>query len=110
MLFRSNQMKEGNFLSFTLTGDYSPSGKVKYLWNAIEFCKAGVKSEDIVTMMTLNPAKILGIDNILGSIEEGKIADIVIYTKNPIEYYDAKVTNTIVEGKVVYSQEGTNCK
>lgn len=109
LLVICEQMKKGNLVSFTLTGDYSPSGKVKYLWNAIEFLKAGVESEDVIKMMTLNPAKILGIDNILGSIEEGKIADIVIYTKNPIEYYDAKVTNTIVEGKVVYSEEGINC-
>ena len=109
LLVICEQMKVGNLVSFTLTGDYAPSGKVKYLWNAIEFFKAGVESEDVIKMMTLNPAKILGIDKQLGSIEVGKIADIVIYTKNPIEYYDAKVTNTIVEGKVVYSEEGTHC-
>ncbi len=109
LLVICEQMKAGHLVSFTLTGDYSPSGKVKYLWNAIEFLKSGVDSEDIIQMMTLNPAKILGIDQQVGSIEEGKIADIVIYTKNPVEYYDARVTNTIIEGKIVYSEEGINC-
>lgn len=105
----SRLMEEGNLVSFTISGDYGMSGKVKYLWNAIEFYKAGIDKEDIVKIMTLNPAKILGIDNILGSIEEGKYADIVIYTKNPIEYYDARVSNTIVGGELVYSEEGLGC-
>lgn len=96
-------------LAFTVSGKYGPSGKLKYLWNAIEFLKAGFDSEDIVKMLTLNPAKILGIDDILGSIEKGKNADIVIYTKNPIEYYDATVTNTIINGELAYSKEELGC-
>lgn len=101
--------KEGNLISFTLTGTYGTGGKVKYLWNAIEFYKAGVEKEEIVRMMTLNPAKMLGIDHVLGSIEEGKFADIVIYNKNPIEFYDSRVANTIVHGELVYSGEGFCC-
>ena len=92
---------EGNLVSFTITGNYGPNGKVKYLWNAIELYKSGVASEDIVEMMTSNPAKMLGIDDILGTVEEGKIANLVIYTKNPIQYYDSKVVNTIIEGEIV---------
>ncbi|MBU5313271.1 amidohydrolase family protein [Tissierella carlieri] len=101
--------KEGNLISFTLTSTYGTGGKVKYLWNAIEFYKVGVDKEEIIKMMTLNPAKMLGIDHILGSIEEGKFADIVIYNKNPIEFYDSRVANTIVHGELVYGEEGFQC-
>lgn len=98
------QLKENGIpMGFTLSGKYEPSGKVKYLWNAIEFFKAGIASEEVVQMMTLNSSKILGIDDKIGSIEKDKIADIVIYTKNPIEYYDAQVTNTIINGEIAYS-------
>lgn len=98
-----------NLVSFSLTSTYSTGGKVKYLWNAIEFFKSGVDKEDIIKMMTLNPAKLLGIDDILGSIEEGKHADIVIYDKNPIEFYDSRVTNTIIYGKIAYGGEESQC-
>ncbi|NLW23379.1 MAG: amidohydrolase family protein [Tissierellia bacterium] len=106
-LYRIAQLqKEGNLVSFTLTSNYGPEGKIKYLWNAIEFYKVGVDSEEIVKMMTSNPAKMLGIDDILGTIEEGKLADLVIYSNNPIEYYKSKPLYTIVGGEIVY-QEGS---
>lgn len=105
-LYKISQLqKEGNLVSFSLTSNYGPEGKVKYLWNAIEFYKAGVESEDVVKMMTINPAKMLGIDDVLGTIEEGKQADIVIYSNNPIEYYNSKALYTIVGGEIIY-QEG----
>lgn len=107
-LYKIAQLEEdGHLISFTLTSGNTPSGKVAYLWNAIEFYKAGVESEDVVKMMTINPAKILGVDDVLGSIEEGKQADIVIYSNNPIEYYNSKVAYTIIDGELVY-QEGSN--
>lgn len=98
--------KEDIPVSFTMTGNYGPEGKLKYLWNAIEFFKAGVESQEVLKMMTMNPAKILGIDDILGTIEVGKHADIAIYSSNPIEYYDARVIHTIIDGKVIYSRGG----
>ncbi|MBU5436401.1 amidohydrolase family protein [Tissierella sp. MSJ-40] len=109
-LYKIGKFEEkGNPVSFTLTGDYSPSGKVKYLWNGIEFYKSGVSRESLTRMMSLNPAKILGIDHILGSIEEGKIADIVIYDNDPIETYNSRVEYTIINGEIVYSREGERC-
>lgn len=96
--------REGGLVSFTLTADYGPEGKMKYLWNAIEFYKSGVDSEEVLKMMTINPAKMLGVDNRLGTIEEGKEADIVIYSNNPIEYYNSKVLYTIIGGNVAYRE------
>ncbi|HOL04089.1 MAG TPA: amidohydrolase, partial [Fervidobacterium sp.] len=45
--------------------------------------KYGAKKEDLLKMLTINPAKILGIDNMVGSIEVGKDADIAIWDNDP---------------------------
>lgn len=98
----------GSLISFTLTGDSWTEGKVNYLWNAIEIYKSGVDSEDVIRMMTQYPAKLLGIEDKLGTIEEGKEADIVIYSQNPIKYYNARVNYTIIGGKIIY-KGGASC-
>lgn len=54
---------------------------------------------EVVAMASLNPAKELKIDNIKGSIEKGKDADIVIFDN------DLNVRFTIVEGKIAYRNE-----
>lgn len=88
-------------VSFSTTAGGYSEGREVYIWNAIEMYKAGIEEEEIVKMMTLNPAKILGVDDLIGTIEEGKHADIVVYSKNPIKSYDARVEACIVNGRSV---------
>lgn len=57
---------------------------------------AGVSLIDSIKMMTLTPARILGIDMNKGSLEIGKDADLVIFDKN------IKIKTTIIEGNVIY--------
>ncbi len=45
----------------------------------------GASEEDAWKMVTLNPAKLLHLDDRLGSIKVGKDADIVIWTDNPLK-------------------------
>ncbi|HDN2450575.1 TPA: amidohydrolase family protein, partial [Clostridioides difficile] len=45
--------------------------------------KHGMKAEKALEAITINPARVLGIDNKVGSIEVGKDADIVIWDNNP---------------------------
>ena len=52
--------------------------------------------------ITINPAKILGINDRVGSLEKGKDADIVIWTMDPLTEVGARSYMTIVDGKVVY--------
>lgn len=58
--------------------------------------EAGVALVDAIRMMTLNPARIIGIDRYTGSIELGKNADLVIFDE------DIHIKKTIVKGKLVY--------
>jgi imidazolonepropionase-like amidohydrolase len=51
--------------------------------------KAGMSNAQILTASTINGARILGKDSLLGSIDVGKQASFVIYKKNPIYNLDA---------------------
>ena len=51
--------------------------------------------------MTLNPAKLLRIDDKVGSIALGKHADLVIWSHNPLSIY-AVAEKTIIEGAIFY--------
>jgi len=62
----------------------------------------GAKEDDLLKMVTINPAKILGIDDRVGSIEAGKDADLVIWSGHPFEFRSV-VERVFIEGKEVYS-------
>ena len=64
--------------------------------------KHGMKKEDAIKAMTINPATTLGIDDKVGSIEVGKDADIVIWDGDPLEI-QSNVLYTIINGKVVHN-------
>jgi len=63
----------------------------------------GVPEEDSLKMITLNPAKQLGIDKRTGSIEQGKDGDIVIWTAHPFSVY-SRVEMTMIEGEVYFDR------
>ncbi|MDR0793557.1 MAG: amidohydrolase family protein [Chitinophagaceae bacterium] len=64
----------------------------------------GVPEEDALKMVTLNPAKALHVDNKVGSIKEGKDADLVLWSDNPLSIY-AMSLYTIVDGTIYFSRE-----
>jgi len=55
-------------------------------------------------MVTINPAKLLHLDKRVGSIKEGKDADLVIWSDHPLSVY-AKAEKTIIEGVVYFDLE-----
>lgn len=61
----------------------------------------GISEEDAWKMVTLNPAKLLHLDDRMGSIQEGKDADIVIWSENPLSIH-AKAEKTFVDGILLY--------
>ncbi len=63
-----------------------------------------VSQEEAWKMVTLNPAKMLQIDNKVGSIEVGKDADLVLWTDNPLSIY-ATVNKTFVDGILYFDAE-----
>jgi adenine deaminase len=54
---------------------------------------AGIPNMSVIRAATINGAKALGVEDELGSIEVGKIADIIIINGDPIE--DIKNTRNV---------------
>lgn len=71
------------------TGDYLPG-----IRKAVE---NGLSADDALRATTLAPARILGIERQLGSLERGKIANVIVSDK-PLFDKDAKVTRVFVDG------------
>ncbi|MGF7057781.1 amidohydrolase family protein [Brassicibacter mesophilus] len=101
-------IKCGVDVAISSCGDNVASGKESLLWNAILYHKYGLESEDVLRMITSAPAKLLGVDNRIGSIEVGKDADIVIWTDNPIESYSARVEATFINGENILNSRREN--
>lgn len=61
----------------------------------------GISEEDAWKFVTLNPAKLLHLDDRVGSIKTGKDADVVLWTDHPLSIY-AKAEKTIIEGATYF--------
>lgn len=61
----------------------------------------GVSEEDAWKFVTLNPAKLLHLDDRMGSIKVGKDADLVLWSDHPLSIY-AKAEKTMIDGVVYY--------
>ncbi|GJM31205.1 MAG: periplasmic amidohydrolase [Saprospiraceae bacterium] len=64
----------------------------------------GVSEEDALKFVTLNPAKLLHIDQQVGSIKVGKDADIVLWSDHPLSVY-AKADKTFVDGILFFDRD-----
>lgn len=63
----------------------------------------GVTPEEALKMVTLNPAKMLHVDDKVGSLKVGKDADVVVWSDSPLSIY-AKPVYTIVDGTVYFDR------
>ncbi len=64
---------------------------------------AGMESYEALKAITINPAEILGIDDIVGSLACGKDADIVLWSGDALNIQNHPLV-TIVNGNVVYKK------
>jgi imidazolonepropionase-like amidohydrolase len=71
-----------------------------YIINAARAVEAGLPKEEAIRAMTIYPAQIFGLSEQLGSIEKGKIANLVI-TTGDIFNRDTKVRNVFIDGKLL---------
>ncbi len=68
------------------------------------FLRLGMSRSEAISIITLNNAKILGIDDKLGSIEKGKLASLVLWSGDPFNL-ESRPTRIIAEGKVIWEEE-----
>lgn len=84
-------LQDGTLAGSILTIDQAVRNAVNYL---------DLDLVDIAKVSSLNAAKILHIDHLVGSIKKGKLADLVILDK------DLNVIETIIDGQTAYKKEG----
>lgn len=61
----------------------------------------GLTKEEALSVLTLNAAKLLGIDNITGTLEKGKDANIVISEGDILDMRTSKIINAFIQGREI---------
>jgi imidazolonepropionase-like amidohydrolase len=59
--------------------------------------------QDALRWITINPAWVLGVDHLTGSLEVGKMADVVVWSQSPLSIY-AHAERVFVDGQSVYER------
>ncbi|MBO8190434.1 PD40 domain-containing protein [Streptomyces oryzae] len=68
--------------------------------------RAGLKPHEALRTATVLPARVFGAERELGTVEEGKLADLTLVDGNPLTDFDSLVrTVTVVRGGVPYEQK-----
>lgn len=66
--------------------------------------KSGLAMEEGYRAITINAARICGVEKRVGSLEVGKDADIAVFSGNPMEVF-TRTLYTIIDGRIVYEAE-----
>ena len=80
---------------------YKTAYSLRHMFIDIGFLVAnGLPQEEALKMLTIYPAEILGVDDVFGSIEEGKVADLVIFGEHPFQT-QSQPDLVLIDGKIV---------
>src|SRR5699024_7167190 len=66
--------------------------------------RAGLDPAAALDAITINPARIMGLDDRLGSLEVGKDGDVVVWSSHPIDV-EARAVRVFVDGREVYTHD-----
>jgi imidazolonepropionase-like amidohydrolase len=81
---------------------YVPKTRIVLLEAAVALAN-GLSFNDALASITINPAKVLGLDKRLGSLEIGKDADVVLFNGDPFEY-TSQVTAVMIDGEWAFQK------
>jgi imidazolonepropionase-like amidohydrolase len=80
-------------------------GRIRELPLAAAFAvKGGLNPQEALRAITINAAEVLGVAKRIGSIEQGKDADLVIFDGDPF-YYRTLVDRVIIDGTTIYERK-----
>ncbi|MCE2612686.1 amidohydrolase family protein [Flavobacteriaceae bacterium D16] len=102
-VFMNDLVKAGGIAGVGSHGQLQGLG---YHWELWSVASGGMSNLDALKVATMHGATALGLEGDLGSLEAGKIADIVILEKNPLD--DLRNTNSlthVVKNGVVYNAD-----
>ena len=91
-------------LLFALQADPSGSLAERYLpYQAARCVRAGIPRQAAIAAITINPARILGVDDRLGSLEVGKAAYVVVFSGDPLDF-NSWVEKAYIDGVLAYDR------
>lgn len=94
---------EKNNLDFCISTGHPGVDISMTMVQTIMMHKKGLSRECALRSMTINAAKLVGLEDSIGSIEVGKDADIVIWDGEPLDYYTSPRT-VFIDGNIVYNK------
>ena len=93
--------KNGILFAFSYEGDMEAMGARNLPFSAGTAVAHGLDYEKAVSALTLNTAKILGVDNKIGTLEKGKEATLFISEGDALDVRSNNVTHIFIKGKNV---------
>lgn len=93
--------KAGLLYCLSMHGDMEAMNSRNLPFQAGTVRAFGLKSEEALQTITLNAAKIIGLDDVLGSVEEGKIASFFVSEGDALDMKSNNVILVMVEGRFV---------
>lgn len=104
MAFKTAGLLAEQGILTAITTDH-PVSKIQFLPICAGLAvKSGMAFEEGLRAITINAAKICGVDERVGSLAPGKDADIAIFTGNPMEVF-TETLYTLIDGKIVYRKD-----
>jgi imidazolonepropionase-like amidohydrolase len=97
--YRTPAMLQKAGVLFALNDDDANTRYRNLPYNAGTAAAYGLTKEEALSAITLNAAKILGIDDVTGSIEVGKDANIVISTGDILDMRTNNITHAFIQGR-----------
>jgi imidazolonepropionase-like amidohydrolase len=93
--------KDSVLYCIQMEGDMEAAQSRNLPFNAGEACAYGITKEQALSSISLSPAKILGIDKQLGTIEEGKLASLVVSDGDILDMKSNNVILAYISGKTI---------
>lgn len=101
MSYKAPAVLEHEGLKFCIASD-APTVPIQFLpVSAGCAVREGLSIETALKAITINAAEILGLENRIGSLKEGKDADMVVYDGEPFNLM-SKINMVVIDGEIVY--------
>ncbi|MCG3127148.1 MAG: Adenine deaminase [Phycisphaerae bacterium] len=101
--FLPSRYAESGLLWALLPGEDASLPERFMTYQAARCVRNGVARDEALRAITLNPAKILGLDARLGSIEAGKDGNLIVLSGDPLDF-NTQVEQVLIEGMLVYER------
>lgn len=95
---------EAEGLDFALSTGHPEMNISMAMIQAAMMHKKGLSRERALKAMTIHAARMVGLDARIGSIEEGKDADLVIWDGEPLDYYTS-ARMVLINGELVHEKK-----